>query len=71
MPFTEGVTERGWGVVRCKPWHFVGLFATKEAAEASAKGLGSAYEVINGEHQVGTDNFIWTNLTRPGLDIGT
>jgi hypothetical protein len=65
MPFTEGTTERGWGVVRCKPWHFVGLFPTQELAEAKAKELGSTYEAINGEHQVGTSNFIWTNLTAP------
>jgi hypothetical protein len=62
MPFTEGGTEMGWGVVRCKPWHFVGLFPSQHEAEAKALQLGTGYEAIYGEHQTGTDNFIWTNL---------
>lgn len=61
MPFVDGTTLTGWGVVRNSPWHFEGLHASQEEAEARAAELGSAYEVHYGENQEGTDNFIWTS----------
>jgi hypothetical protein len=40
MPFVEGKTLIGWGVLRKAPWHFAGLFPTKHAAETEAKKRG-------------------------------
>ena len=62
MPFVEGTTLKGWGVTRNAPWHFAGIFQTKEEAEVRAKELGADYEVHYGENQEGTDNFIWGDL---------
>jgi hypothetical protein len=59
MPFKAGRTLKGWGVIRENPWHFAGLFPTREAAEAKAKELGPGYIARPGEQQEGTDNFVW------------
>ena len=40
MPFVEGETLSGWGVVRRAPWHFVGLFDNESDAKAKAAELG-------------------------------
>lgn len=61
MAFTTGETIKGWGVVREKPWHFVGIFSTKELAEKKALESGADYVVRFGENQAGTDNFIWSS----------
>jgi hypothetical protein len=34
MPFTMGKALKGWGVVRKSPWHFAGLYSTKQEADA-------------------------------------
>lgn len=59
MTTTEGVLFTGWGVVRVKPWHFVGLLPTKELAQAKAAEMGAGYEVHHGEHREGSDAFTW------------
>lgn len=59
MPFVEGRSEKGWGVAKTKPWHFAGLFESREAADTAAKEMGPDYEVHYGELQTGTDNFVW------------
>jgi hypothetical protein len=58
MPFEAGKTRFGWGVYRSAPWHFVGMFDTKDDAAAKASEMGEGYEVALGENQAGTDNFI-------------
>jgi hypothetical protein len=58
MPFVEGKTVSGWGVVRFSPWHFAGIFAKKEDAEARARDLGEGYEVKWGENREGSDDFV-------------
>jgi hypothetical protein len=65
--FVEGETIRGWGVVRCPPypWHFIGMFDSKEEAEAAAKNAGSGYQARYGDNQAGTDNFIWSQIDNP------
>jgi hypothetical protein len=60
MPFVEGTTLTGWGVVRNGPWHFVGIYPTKEEAEAKAAAMGPEYEVHYGENREGSDDFLWT-----------
>jgi hypothetical protein len=63
MPFTAGKTAKGWGVYRPAPWHFAGIYPSKERAEAKAQELGPQYATSYGEHQVGTDNFVGTAAT--------
>lgn len=62
MSFVEGTTLTGWGVVRSAPWHFAGIFETKQQAESKANELGPEYEVHFGENREGTDDFIWSHL---------
>jgi hypothetical protein len=65
MPFTEGKTLKGWGVVREAPWHFAGIFQSRKDAEARAAQLGANYVVRLGEQQEGTDNFVWSASENP------
>jgi hypothetical protein len=58
MPFTQGTTLIGWGVVRRSPWDFRGFYQSREGAEAQAAALGPDYKAVPGEYQDGTDNFI-------------
>ena len=60
MPYLEGNTLTGWGVVRNAPWHFVGIFSDKGEAEAKAHEMGDQYEVHWGENREGSDDFVWT-----------
>lgn len=69
MPFAEGRTMVGWGVIRPNPWAFDGIYETREEAEAEASKLGSDYLVKWGEQQGGTDNFIWAEGDQSG-EIG-
>lgn len=57
----ERETLVGFGVVRSAPhyWHFAGLYATREEAEARAAELGEAYEVRYGRQPAGTQYFSW------------
>ena len=59
MPFVEGGTLTGWGVVRGAPWDFAGIYDTEAEANAKAREMGPEYEVHYGKNQKGTDNFIW------------
>ena len=65
MPYVEGETIKGWGVVRSEPWRFAGVFETKEEAQAKADDLGPEYIVQYGENQAGTDNFVWSGPENP------
>jgi hypothetical protein len=65
MPFKEGETLRGWGVVRSAPWDFVGMFPTRHEAEVKAREMGKGYIARLGEHREGTDDFVWTNSDNP------
>jgi hypothetical protein len=59
--FVEGETVTGWGVVRSNPWHFVGIFPTKEVAEAKVAEMGDGYGVKWGDNRKGTDDFLWNS----------
>ena len=61
MPFKEGRTLVGWGVVRLSPWEFDGIYSSREEAEEEAAKLGPDFEVYWGENQEGTDNFIFAD----------
>jgi hypothetical protein len=62
MPYVEGKTRRGWGVVSPVPWKFAGLFSSKLDAEKEAAKLGRNYLVRFGDNREGTDDFVWTTL---------
>lgn len=49
----------GWGVVRCYPWHLVGIYSSEEKARWVSEQLGIDYEVVYGSHVLGSHNFIW------------
>ena len=53
MPYVEGKTLRGWGVVSPAPWKFAGLFSNKPDAEKEAARLGSNYLVRFGDNRKG------------------
>jgi hypothetical protein len=53
--------KRGWGVVRIRPWHLAGIFASSADAERLAQSLGPDYQVKYGEHAVGSPEFDFTN----------
>lgn len=70
MPFVNGTTLKGWGVVRNAPWHFAGLYSTEQEAKQKAAELGAEYEVHYGENREGSDDFIWTSTqAAPGVTI--
>ena len=60
MPFVNGVTTTGWGVVRNDPWHLVGVYGTEAEATAKATEMGEGYEVHFGENREGSDDFVWS-----------
>jgi hypothetical protein len=60
MPFVEGKTLTGWGVIRNSPWHFVGIFPTQEGAECKAQEMGVGYIAVYGENREGSDDFVWS-----------
>lgn len=60
MPIPGEMLRRGWGVVRLKPWHLAGIFASSIDAEALAATLGPAYAVQFGEHTPGSGEFAVT-----------
>lgn len=59
MPFKNGRTIVGWGVVRLSPWDFDRVYQTREEAEAEAAKMGSDYQVLWGENREGTEDFIF------------
>ena len=57
MPIPGEFLRRGWGVVRLKPWHLAGIFASSIDAEALASSLGPGYVVKFGDHIPGSGEF--------------
>jgi hypothetical protein len=57
MPIPGEMLRRGWGVVRLKPWHLAGIFASSVDAEALADSLGPGYVVKFGDHMPGSAEF--------------
>jgi hypothetical protein len=68
MPFREGQTLQGWGVVRCEPWHFVGVYRTREVAESEARQRDDDYIVCVDEGRDGTGALIGQSPERLEAD---
>ena len=49
--------KEGWGVVRERPWHLAGVFASSIEAEALQQKLGPSYVVKYGDHVAGSPEF--------------
>lgn len=60
MPYPGQKTIRGWGVVREKPWHLVGIYQTEREALIKRGEMGTGYVAAFGEGREGADDFIWT-----------
>jgi hypothetical protein len=58
VAYLSGKTLIGWGVIRDAPWHFAGLFPTRDEAQARADDLGEGYLVRYGERSEETDSFV-------------
>lgn len=56
-PISNDNLKTGWGVVRLKPWHLAGVFASSIDAENLAKSLGPSYVVRYGDRAPGTPDF--------------
>jgi hypothetical protein len=63
MPIPGEMLRRGWGVLRLKPWHLAGVFASSVEAEKLAHALGAGYTVKYGEHAPGSSDFDFANAT--------
>lgn len=48
----------GWAVVRSKPWHLVGVYATEDDAKSKCSELNGEYEVCYGSYRLGSDDFV-------------
>lgn len=59
MPMVDGKTLIGWGAVRELPWHFAGLFASREEAQLRSDALGDGYVARYGERDETSDTFAW------------
>lgn len=49
---------KGWGVYRDSPWHFAGIFSTREEAEQKRDTIGTDYKVAFGSRRLASDDFI-------------
>jgi hypothetical protein len=68
MPSREGKTLQGWGVVRCEPWHFVGIYGTRAEAESEARQRGDDYIVCVDEGREDTGDLIGQSPERLEAD---
>ncbi len=62
MPIPGEMLKQGWGVLRQKPWHLAGVFASSPEAEALAQNLGASYEVRYGDHDASASSFSFTTI---------
>lgn len=60
--FVQDPVNAGWvmgfAAFRMEPWHFAGLFQTRDEATRVQQELGEGYEVAYGSHREGSDEFI-------------
>lgn len=71
MPIVDGKTLIGWGAVRETPWHFAGLYASQEEAQAEANRMGDGYVARYGERQSITDTFASADPETPSAMVGS
>lgn len=60
MPIPGDMLRNGWGVLRLRPWHLAGVFASSVDAESLARNLGPDYVIKYGEHAPGSAEFSFT-----------
>lgn len=60
----------GYCVIHRNPWHFLGIYATREEAERHAKQAGNDYEAAFGAYYEKTDEFVALDLDQ-NADSGT
>jgi hypothetical protein len=60
MPIPGEMLREGWGVLRLRPWHLAGVFASSADAEGLARTLGPDYLIKYGEHVPGSADFSFT-----------
>lgn len=63
MSFPGADLKQGWGVVRLKPWHLAGIFASSIDAENLVMQLGPTYSVKFGDHAIGSTEFSFSNAS--------
>jgi len=60
MPIPGEMLTHGWGVLRLRPWHLAGVFASSADAEALVRTLGPSYTIKYGDHPPGSPDFTFT-----------
>lgn len=65
MAFEHGETVTGWGVFKPNPWQFDSVHPNRAAARARARQLGDGYRVRHGDHQLGTESFMFRAVGVP------
>ncbi len=68
MSIPGDLLKQGWGVVRLKPWHLAGVFASSAEAESLARTLGPDYAVKYGDHAAGSPEFRYVQVPAGPLD---
>jgi hypothetical protein len=63
MPIPGELLKQGWGVLRLRPWHLAGVFASSIDAENLAQTLGIDYVVKYGEHAIGSSEFSYADAS--------
>ena len=71
MPIVDGKTLIGWAAVRETPWHFAGLFASREKAQSKADEMGVGYIVRYGERTDNPDTFTSAETPLPAAIAGS
>ena len=71
MPIVDGKTLIGWGAVREMPWHFAGLFASREEAQSKADEMGAGYIARYGERNDDPDTFTSADTPLPAAIAGS
>jgi hypothetical protein len=62
MRQSDEKTTVGWGVIALEPWHFAGIYASRDDAEDRAAEMGTNYIVRFGANLTGTPRFMWRHL---------
>jgi hypothetical protein len=52
----------GWAVYRLEPWDLYGVCTSKDTAQTMLQAAGADYIMDYGSHQVGTEDFVATQV---------
>lgn len=61
MPIPGNDLKAGWGVLRLKPWHLAGVYASSIDAEKMARVMGVGYVVKYGDHRMNSQDFSYSS----------